>query len=267
MNNSNRTVWIVVAVVVALLLCCCVLVVGVAVAGLLAAGPLTQGGGIGRVEERTEQIITVGEAPMLEVDNFAGDLVVFRGEDEQMRIIATKRANSSSRLDQITVAISEREEGVRIEASHPGMEIGNVSVRFEIYMPADAQVDLHTGAGNVQTADVEGKISVHTGAGNVRVQGAAAPVTLEAGAGEIDYEGQPQGTCTFDNGAGNITLRLPEDVNVDVELTTGIGNVNVTGYDVDGQVSGTEVNGVIGTGEDATIRAHTGVGNVALNPR
>jgi DUF4097 and DUF4098 domain-containing protein YvlB len=265
MGNGNRTVWIVVIVIaVAVLLCCCVAVVGAAVTGLLTTAPVSREVGFGRVEERTEQIFTVGETPTLVVDNFAGAMVVRRGEPDQIRIITTKKAMNERQLNQIDVDMVERGDSVRIQATRPGVRTGNASVDFEIYVPADSQLDLDTGAGNTQIFNVSGAITAHTGAGNVRVQGAVAPVTLETGAGNIDYEGEPQGDCTFENGAGSITLHLPEDTNVEVELTSGIGNIDLGGFDVEGETSRTEVDGVIGTGDEGTIEAHTGAGNITL---
>jgi hypothetical protein len=264
MENGNRTVWIVIAViVVGALLCCCVVAVGAAVAGLYAL-PVSREVSFGRVEERSEQIFSVGEAPTLEVENFAGDVTVRAGGSGEIRVIVTKRARSDSQLNQIDADVSERDDGVRIRTSHPGTSIGGASVNLEVFVPGDARLELDTGAGNVTVDGVQGEISARSGAGNVRVQGAADPVELDVGAGEIDYEGEPQGDCVFNSNVGNVTLRLPSDVNAEIRLTTGIGNVDLGGFDVEGEISRTEVDGLIGTGEEATIEAHTGAGNVVL---
>jgi hypothetical protein len=264
MNNGNRTVWIVIAVIViGALLCCCVVAVGAVVAGLYAF-PVSRDVGFAQVEERTEQIFNVGDAPTLDVGNFAGDVTVRSGGSGEIRVIVTKRAGSDGQLDRIDVDVREVGDGVQIRTSHPGTSIGGASVRLEVFVPSDARLELDTGAGNVAVDGVRGEISARSGAGNVRVQGAAAPVDLDVGAGEIDYEGEPQGDCVFNSNVGNVTLRLPGDVNAEVRLTTGIGNVDLGGFDVDGEIGRTEVGGVIGTGEDATIEAHTGAGNVTL---
>ncbi len=266
MENRNRTVWIVALILVGVLLCCCMLVVGTALTGILATAPLSRDVGFSRVEERSEQAFTVEEAPQLRVDNFAGDVTVQSGAGGQIRVVVTKSAMNSDALNRINVDLREDDDGVRIETSHPGINT-NMSVDFEISVPADARLDLRTGAGNVEVDDVEGEISAHTGAGNVRVQGTSAPVALETGAGNINYEGEPAGDCTFQTGAGSITLSLPEDLNAEVGLTSGMGNVDVRGFDVEGQTSRTEVDGRIGSGEEATIEAHTGAGNVTLTRR
>jgi DUF4097 and DUF4098 domain-containing protein YvlB len=264
-GNGSRTIWIVVIVILlALLLCCCVLVVGAVVTGLFAAIPFTTDGGVSRVSETTEQVLTVGEEPALEVENFAGDILVRPGESGQIAVMVTKRAMGEAGLDRIDVEVSETDEGVRVVARRPGPVTSVASVEVTVTVPPETELELDTGAGNVRVNDIEGEISAHTGAGNIRVQRASAPVRLDTGAGEIHYEGDPRGENTFSTGAGNITLRLPADADVEVELDSGIGNVSIGDFDVEGDVSGSEVDGTIGTGEDATIDAHTGAGNITL---
>jgi DUF4097 and DUF4098 domain-containing protein YvlB len=255
---------IVIIVAVGVLLCCCALIVAAALAGILGTAPISREGGIGRVTERTEQTFNVGDAPTLGVETFAGNVTVRRGESGQVRIVLTKRAANSNRLEAIDIDIEERDDEVRIQASKPSGLTSNVSVSVEMYVPADAELDLETGAGNVRVNGVDGEIAAHTGAGNVTAEGATGPVALDTGAGNVRYEGEPMDRCTFKTGTGNITLVLPGDVDAEVELDTGIGNIDLGGFNVAGDVSRTEVEGRLGTGEDATIRAETGAGNINL---
>jgi DUF4097 and DUF4098 domain-containing protein YvlB len=266
MEGGNRTVWIVIIVVALLaLLCCCALAVGGILAGGLAAFPFSREVGVARVTESTEQAFEVGASPVLEVDNFAGTVTIRSGESEEIRVTITRRAVNSDRLNDIEVDINEQDDGLRIETRRERTVVGNMSVDMEISVPTETEIDVDNGAGNVRIEGVEGQIRAHTGAGNIRVEGAAAPIRMDTGAGELEYEGDPEGECTFQNGAGNIVIRLPGDVNAEVELTVGIGNINLEGFDVDGEVSNQEVDGTIGTGEGATIDAHTGAGTIRLS--
>jgi len=270
MERNNRNLWIIIGIVV-VLLCCCVLAVGAIVAAAGASFfttfPVVQKGGIGQVTEQTEQVYNVGQAPMLEIDNFAGNVVVRSGESGRIRVLVTKKAATSNNLGRIDVDLSQQDNGLRIRTSPPDRLAANMAVDIEVIVPDNARLQLDTGAGNVEVDGVVGEISAHSGAGNVRVRGAAASVRLDTGAGEVNYEGQPRGTCTFRTGAGNITLQLPSGVNAEVELNTGIGNISLGGFDVQGDTSGTDVQGTIGTGEQATIVADAGVGNITLTPR
>lgn len=268
MENQNRTVWIVVAVVVAgLLLCCCLLIVAAAAAGLLTAVPFRGETGVGRVATRLERTFPAGEEPTLRVDNFAGNVTVRTTDADQFRVTITREAATQSGLDRITVDLMEQDGGLEIRSSRPGPAVDIASVDIEVLAPADTEVDLDTNAGNFRIEGIEGEVRAHTNAGNVRVTGSVGPVALSTNAGEIDYAGEPSGRCRFDSSAGSITLRLPADVDAEVELDTGIGTIDLGGFDVEGNVSRTAVDGVIGTGEDATIEASTGAGSITLVAR
>lgn len=266
MESNNRNVWIIVGIIV-VLLCCCVVAAGAGAVAFFTSAPVFEGEGMGRVTERSEQVYPAGQAPTLEVDNFAGDILVRSGESGRIRIVVTKRATNSSRLNRIDVDLDQREDGLRIRTSRPGSLMDNLSVEIEVFVPADARLALETGAGNIEVDGVQGEIAARTGAGNVRLQGAGGPVALNTGAGDVNYEGQPRGECIFDTGAGNITLHLPADVDAEVELDTGIGNISLGGFDVVGDTSGTDVQGTLGAGREATIVADTGVGDITLMRR
>jgi DUF4097 and DUF4098 domain-containing protein YvlB len=262
MKRSNRNIWLIVAIVAVPLCCCLVAVVGAAAIFIARAPDISVTGG-SRVTERTEQVLDVGEAPSLQVQNFAGDVVVHTGQSGRIDVTVTKHAPSSSRLNSIDVNVSQTGNRVTIRSTRSG-SLSNTSVDVDVTVPADTRIELDTGAGNLEVDDVQGQITAHTGAGNVQARGAAGPVSLNAGAGDVDYAGDPQGSCSFSTGAGNITLRLPTGVAVEVDLSTGIGNVNLGGFNVQGNTGGRSVRGTIGSGAEAAITAHTGVGDVRL---
>lgn len=265
---ENRTILIIVAVVVLMaLLCCCAILGGAGIAALFTAVPSVSEGGIGRVEERMEQTFNVGDAPVVEVDGFAGNITVEAGESGSMRVVVTKRASSSEQLDAIGVDVAETEEGVVIRTSSPGGVTGYRTVDIEVTVPPDAHLSLSTDAGNVNVENVQGPVKAHSGAGNVRAYDARGPISLDTGAGAVEYHGDPRGECAFQTGAGSVMLHLPGDLNARVHLRTGIGSINLGSFDVDGQTGGTEVDGVIGSGEDATIEATTGAGSIRLAER
>lgn len=267
MESKNRNTWIIVIAVLVVLCCIVAAVAAMAVAWLVDRADefdLDAGWSPAREFERTELTFDLGPTPYLELDSFAGNVTVRAADGDTIRVIATKKATRQSYLDNINIDWDEMEDGLRIKTSHRGTRFSNVSVDFDITVPAGARLDLDTSAGNVDIQDVTGEVQAHTGAGNIDVLGARGSIRLNTGAGNIDYEGTPGADCRFDTGAGNITLRLPADVDVEVNLDTGVGNVSLGGFDVDGTVTRGRVDGVIGTGTQGSIRADTGAGNINL---
>jgi hypothetical protein len=268
MGSKNRNVWI--AVIVVLVIACCGVLALAGGAGVWLVGRYAESGarpfGLGgQYRERVEETLAVGDAPSLDIANFAGSITVRAGEEGEVRVVATKRASSQNRLDRIEFSASEANGQVVIETKKP-FTTGNAYVELEITAPADSRLDLSTGAGEVDLRDIIGRLDIHSGAGTVDVRGARGTVRVNLGAGRITYQGVPSGDCRFQTGAGEIILRLPEDSSVRIDLGTGMGAVEVD-FDVDGRVSQRSAEGVIGDGRQGSISARTGVGGVTLEPQ
>jgi DUF4097 and DUF4098 domain-containing protein YvlB len=259
MESRNRNVWIIVAVIV-VVLCCGVLAAAAGAVAWFTSQPLDWTWSTSLESQQSVEAFAVGDAPSLEIENFAGNVTIRTGESGTIRVVATRKARSRADLDRIEVDVSERDGGLVIRTDRPSA-FSNASVELEITAPASTRLYADTGAGNVEIDGITGEIDVHTGAGNTDVHGAAGTVRINTGAGNIRFQGTPQGECRFETGAGNIRLTLPADVNVRVDLNTGMGNIDVD-FPVDGQVNRRDVQGVIGSGAQGTIEAHTGTGNI-----
>ena len=130
-------------------------------------------------------------------------------------------------------------------------------------MPADARVVVDSGAGQVIVGGVTGELDLHTGAGEVIATGATGGGRLDTGAGMVRFEGEPAGNLYLQTGVGEIVIALPSGANVDIDLTTALGDVDVDAFDVVGRVSPRDVQGIIGSG-GPSIKAHTGTGSIRV---
>jgi DUF4097 and DUF4098 domain-containing protein YvlB len=266
MDNRNRNILIVLAFIV-IAACCLVVLAVVILSGWLALSPADVSVGEQRVTERSEMHFAFAETPFLKIDNFAGDVTIRAGEDSDIYVSATKRARRQSELDEITIEPNHQADRLEIQTRRRRSLMGNQSVALEVTAPAGTVVEVSNGAGEVTIVGMEGEIKAHTGAGSVEVRDGGGPVELDTGAGSIVYEGRPRGLCRFETGAGSIELILPADVQVDVDLDTGVGRVDLGGFDVTGDVSSSQVEGRIGSGQDGSISASTGAGSIALSRR
>jgi hypothetical protein len=281
-ESRNRNVWIIVVAALALA-CCCMIVIGSAVVAGLAQWRYKSGISTSLQRERIEQTFDAGDTSSLKIDSFAGNVTVRAGERGTIRVVATKKASRFRDLTQITVDIHEQDGGLVIKTSRP-MGLDRTTVDLEITTPPATRLDLnlgagqvnvrglarpvkaHNGAGSVDIADVMAEIEVGTGAGAIVVRGAVGPVRLNNGAGAIVYQGTPQGDCRFNTGAGSIVLTLPANPDVAVDLSTGVGTIRLE-CPVDGRVTKREVTGLIGSGDEGSIYADSGVGGIGLTCR
>jgi DUF4097 and DUF4098 domain-containing protein YvlB len=116
-----------------------------------------------------------------------------------------------------------RQEGNRIHIDY--VDIRNISVDYEITVPAETTIrsrsgsgdqiiegtrgnaDIQTGSGDVKLARLTGEVRLQTGSGNVRAHEIAGAVKGGAGSGDIEIEETSAGDVDLHTGSGNITVR------------------------------------------------------------
>ncbi len=139
-----------------------------------------------------------------------------------------------------------------------------------------ATLDLDMGAGDFtlrfdEPNEIEmDRLTLDTGASKLEVRhvGNASPkqVTLQGGVGDItlDFTGawDRSSDVQITTGVGSLTLRLPDDVGVQVETAGGLSHVEASGLKHEGNLY---VNDAFGEAEsELRIHVTTGVGSVRL---
>ena len=120
---------------------------------------------------------------------------------------------------------------------------------------------IDSGSGSLRVQGLSGSLEAHTGSGSIEVLGAEGNVRLDTSSGTVEYEGTPAGECRFETGSGSIVLRLPAELDFRLQADAGTGGVNVE-FEVEGRVTARHVEGVVGTGLEATIIADTSSGSI-----
>jgi len=152
-----------------------------------------------------------------------------------------------------------RQEGNNIRVDY--VNAHDISVDYEIVVPADTRIrthsgsgdqmiegthgnaDLQSGSGDMKLSRITGEIRLHTGSGNVRAREITGAVRGGAGSGDIEVEETGAGDVDLHTGSGNITARgmqggfHAEAGSGDItgegtptgawEIRTGSGNVHV----------------------------------------
>lgn len=171
----------------------------------------------------------VGDSVAITAGTFVGAVTVDQAAVDSVRIRVVRWADQEDDLDLLEVNASQAGAGIMVNATNP-QDRDDVAVDIEITGPADALLDLATGVGPIMCS------------------------------------GDPRGRWQAASGVGNVNLAVPAGVNISVELTAGVGSVDVD-FAVDGEIAGNRVVGTIGTGGEGEIVAHVGVGNISLRRR
>ncbi len=166
----------------------------------------------------------------LEVQTRSGDIIVRSGPAGSVTIRGKiyvgdhwLAGNRHAEVAEIEQHPPLRQDGNSIHVDY--VNARNVSVDYEITVPAETTVraqtgsgdqtiegihgnaDLQSGSGDMRLSRITGEIRVQTGSGNVRAREIAGPVRGGAGSGDIELQEAAGGDIDLHTGSGNITVR------------------------------------------------------------
>jgi DUF4097 and DUF4098 domain-containing protein YvlB len=186
-----------------------------------------------------------------------------------------------------------RQEGNNIHIDYVDMH--NISIDYEVTVPADTtvrthsgsgdqtiegthgNVDVQTGSGDVKLASLQGEIRLQTGSGDVRAHEVSGSVKGGTGSGDVEIEEMGPGDIDMHTGSGNITARGIQgsfhgeagsgDVTAEGtqtgswDIRTGSGNVHVripsnAGFDADISTSSGSID--VGAPIEMTVQGRVG---------
>ncbi len=193
------------------------------------------------------------------------------------------------------IRIEEHQNGDMVEIDvrfpHHGVTInfGNFSNRrvdIDIHMPREGRVDLHTGDGSIELADLKGEMLLHTGDGavetesvdgklraltgdgHIRVNGRFDELDLKTGDGRVEARALPGSVLAtnwrLESGDGTVTLEVPEGLAADVDLHTGDGHIDLdVPITTEGKFRSNDLHGKLNGGGNL-LTIHTGDGSIRL---
>ena len=197
-------------------------------------------------------------------------------------------------LDSEVNLLSMKQSGNKVEVKFKGDDSDNL--RYEVKIPADLNIELATGGGNINlNNDLNGKIDASTAGGNISTKNINGMVDISTAGGNIKLGdinnnadistaggdikvGSINGLADISTAGGNIKVG---SVNNSADISTAGGNIGIGKIDGDadvstagGNISISEVSGSadISTGggniklEGATglVETNTGAGNIKL---
>jgi hypothetical protein len=127
----------------------------------------------------------------------------------------------------------------------------------------EGRVRAHTGDGSIQIFDLAGEIEADTGDGSIELGGRLDVVDVRSGDGSVRIDARDGSVMKKDwsigTGDGSVSLRIPSNLDAEIDAHSGDGRVHVDGVDDparrdDGDDSG-------------TLRARLGKGGPVLRLR
>jgi Putative adhesin len=280
------------------------LAVGIAAVSVHAASPWDN------VRGRFERSFSVSGPVELQIKNGSGDIVVRTGGsgtvEVRAKISVSNRWFGSDRADTRVHAI---EANPPVEQSGNTIRIrelegiNNISIDYEITVPADTQMRSETGSGDVTVEGIGGPVEAETGSGDVKMNSVHGNVRVETGSGDAKFEGieaerveiktgsgdvqlrdlqcallastgsgdiqaggRPTGRWRLDTGSGEVSLHLPSDLAFDLDAHSDSGDIrtHTLTLTVEGSAGHGELRGKV-RGGGVPVKVETGSGDISID--
>src|SRR5580700_2721915 len=203
----------------------------------------------------------------LEVQTHSGDIIVRSGPSGSVSIhgkifvsdrwlFGNDRQADVSEIEQHPPLRQDR-NSIRIDY----VNVRDISVDYEITVPADTMLHARTGSGNQTIDDIRGNADLQSGSGDMKLSRLTGEVHVQTGSGNVQAR-EIAGPVRGGTGSGDIEVE--ETAAGDIDLHTGSGNITVRG--IQGSFHGQAGSGDI-TAEGTQTGAwemRTGSGNVRV---
>lgn len=223
----------------------------------------------------------------ISIKNVSGDVNVAAYDGSVVEVTAFKEGRD---VDKVDVEDESGPGRVSLRAVYAPNCMCEASVRFEVRVPRGVQYDFEkissasgnltargiggrikftTASGDVSIEDVAGRIDVSTASGSLKVKGAKGSVNASSASGDVDVsmvnlDGIDD--MKFSTASGRVNVRLPQNIDARVHLSTVSGNVD-TDFPLTVEKSryhtGMRASGTLGSGT-RSLRISSASGSVSL---
>lgn len=242
---------------------------------------------MGAVTGSFERTLQVSGAVQLDIKTGSGDISIRKGEDKSVRVYGRIRANEGFFGGDPRDKVRRLEKDPPIQQSGNVVRIGyledhelfnNVSISYEVVVPAETRVTANTGSGNMTVERLHGPAKLHSGSGNITASDIEDRLDAQAGSGSLDLS-LIKGDVLAHTGSGHIKIeRVPSvdagtgsggmeivDMKGRLRAHAGSGEVHVEGtptgdWRIETGSGGVKLRLAGNTGFD--LRAHTGSGSI-----
>ena len=207
----------------------------------------------------------VGANGTLSIESDSGSIDVRTWDQDLVRV----RVRNHSGFE---VEIDQSGNDVTVVADSRGSLFGlrRSSIGFAVDVPAQYNVRLNTGGGNITVADISGEVEVDTSGGNIEIGVVTGgDIHADTSGGNIEVRGAT-GDVEVDTSGGNITIG---DVRGEVKADTSGGRIRIG--DVQGDIAADTSGGSIEVGESTgrvlldtsggSIRAGWAMGSISAD--
>jgi hypothetical protein len=178
-----------------------------------------------------EKTLQVSGPVNLEVQTHSGDILVRSGPAGSVSIRGKIYVGDHWLFGNRHADVSDIEQHPPIRQDGNSIHIDyvnarDISVDYEITVPADTTIRSHTGSGDQTIEDIHGNADLQSGSGDMKLSRLTGEIRLQTGSGDVrarEISGPVRG------GAGSGDIEVEETGSGDIDLHTGSGNITARG--------------------------------------
>ena len=193
------------------------------------------------VSATSTQTFLVSGAPMLTINDPAGQVQIVTGTSQQVVVQATRRASDTSQtraqqaLDGTAVQMTQQGNAVTILGTiTTAYPLASQRIDLMVTVPAQSSLAVTLAAGDLHVTGVDGLLQIQVTAGNAVLQDVTLQQssTVMVTAGNVQYSGSlaANASATITVNVGNADVRLSQGTAVSVRATTDVGTITVSGW-------------------------------------
>jgi hypothetical protein len=218
-----------------------------------------------------DRALTVSGAVDLTVASGSGSIRVDPGAAGTVRIAARLKGSSWSGGSDVEARIRQIEKNPPIEQQGNVIRIGrfpdndiarNISISYEITVPADTKLAASTGSGSIAVGAIGGPASVKSGSGGVTVGRVGGRVEASTGSGSIKVDGAA--SLEASTGSGAITAAA---VAGPTRASSGSGSISIAQSGKGDVTVSASSGGITLTGVDGAARLNSSSGSIRIDGR
>jgi DUF4097 and DUF4098 domain-containing protein YvlB len=214
--------------------------------------------------EKIEKTFTVESGGRLVIDSDEGDISIQGTSGSEVKVVVYTKGNEERRKD-FTVDFEQEGNTVKIEGkrsrNHFRFWDGDwFDVRFEVQVPNNFNVELHTAGGDIVLEKIKGDITGETAGGDVKMAELEGEINLHTSGGDILLD-DSKGTIEAKTSGGDVTC---ENVEGNLNVETSGGDIRVTHSDVElnAETSGGDI--IVSLKDNHGIHLSTAGGDVKV---
>src|SRR3984893_17009129 len=176
-------------------------------------------------EDSFERALQVSGPVHLELTTGSGNVEVRTGNSSQVQVTGHIRpsewfgANVEEKIKRLEANPPIQQSGNDIRIGHiddPELR-HNISISYEVIVPAETELRVESGSGNQTVEGIRGPLEVTAGSGGLNISGIGERVHAETGSGDIHID-QVKGNVHAKTGSGSIRA---EEIAGGFEADTG----------------------------------------------